>query len=198
MTIAIGKKSKGQNDILIVTKNTLPDHIQIFVKQALELQKDAPFRIGSLPIVQGKDIFYTIIIHLKDLKIFNANMEDIVADLGAHIKKIDKDFFLNLDDSGLNKEDAKLFAELLMTNLYSFSKYKKANQTHYSLTIQCKYINAKHFAQLTEVFTIMKDLINDPSHSINPTTFEQEARQMFAKEKNVKITVFDDKELLKR
>lgn len=82
MNISIGKKSKGQNDILIVTsKSKLTGAVQTFVKQALELKKGVSFRIGYLPTIQGKDIFHTIIINLQDLQSFNNNMEDIVAEL---------------------------------------------------------------------------------------------------------------------
>ena len=46
MTIAIGKKSKGQNDIFIVTSKTkLSGAVQIFVQQTLKFKKDDQFCI---------------------------------------------------------------------------------------------------------------------------------------------------------
>lgn len=199
MNISIGKQSKGQHEILIVSNKTkLSSTVQTFVQQTLSFKKDMQFAVWYLPTIENKKITHTMIVHIKDTKKFADYAEDLIAELAWHIKKLDTNFFVNLDASGLNKEDAKLFAELLMTSLYSFTKYKKANAANYSLTIQSKHIDAKKFTNLAETFAMTKDLVNDPSHSINPESFEKEARKMFAKAKNIKITVFNDKELVKR
>lgn len=199
MTISIGKKSKWQHDIRILTaQSKISGAIQTFVVQSLPIKKDARFCMGYLPIVEGKNMQYTIVAHIKDAKKFNDYAEDLIAELAWYIKKLDKDFFVDLDSSWLSKEDAKLFAELLMTSLYSFSKYKKSNKANYSVTIQSKHINPKKFAILAATFSMTKDLVNDPSHSVHPATFEKEVKKIFAKEKNIFITVFNDKELVKR
>lgn len=199
MHISIGRKSKKQHDIIIVTSQSkLTGVIHTFVKETLELKKDTPFRVGYLPTIQGKELSHTIIVHLKDPRKYNDYAEDVVADIAVYIKKLDADFFINLDTSGFSKEDSTLFAELCMTSLYGFSKYKKSNTIKGSLTIQCKHIDAKQFGHLADTFTMTKDLVNDPSQSVNPESFEKEVKKMFAKEKNIKVTVFDAKELVKK
>lgn len=199
MNIAIGKKSKNHHDLIIVTpQSKLTGTLHTFVKETLEIKKDAQFRVGYLPTVQGKNVAHTIIVQLRDPKKFNEYAEDVIADIGWYIKKLDTDFFVNLDTSWLSKEDAKLFGELAMTSLYGFSKYKKSNKIKGSLTIQSKHIDAKKFTHLTNTFTMTKDLVNDPSQSVTPASFEKHVRQLFAKEKNIKVTVFDHKDLVKK
>lgn len=199
MHICIGKKSSKHHDILILSpQSKLTWTLQVFVQKTLEIKKNAEFAVGHLPTIHGKKIQHTIAINIKNAKNFDDYAEDLIAELAWYIKKLDTDFFVNLDTSGLSKDDAKLFAELLMTSMYSFSTYKKSNKGKYSVTIWSKHVDATKFATLTTSISITKNLVNDPSHSVHPATFEQEVKKLFGKHRKIKITVFNDKELVKK
>jgi len=151
-----------------------------------------------LPIVQSKDIVYHIVVYVKNMKKFDHHIEDVVAELGAHIKKIQKEFFLDLDGTIMSHKDKELLQQLLVVNLYAFTKYKKEKKLHYHLHIKNSHTDEKKFISLIESLKITRELVNDPSNSVHPKTVEEEVHKLFGKHKHIKIQVIKGKDLEKK
>lgn len=201
MYISLSAKSKTPHTIHIIDKDhisKLSAHLRTYTQDALELKKWQPFAIGVLPIVQSKDIVYYIVVHVKNMKKFDHHIEDIVAELGAHIKKIQKEFFLDLDATIISHKDKELLQQLLVVNLYAFTKYKKEKKLHYHLHIKNSHTDEKKFISLIESLKITRELVNDPSNSVHPKTVEEEVHKLFGKHKHIKIHVIKGKELEKK
>lgn len=200
MHISLSAKSKTPHTIHIVDKEhskKLPQNIQQYATEALELKKWATHAVGLLPIVDGKSINYHIIVRIADTKKFSDCMEDVVAEVGALIKKTAKEFFLDLDTTIISHDDKELLQQLFAVNLYAFTKYKKENKKHH-LTIKNSKTDAKKFEALYQSLKITRELVNDPANSVHPKTVEEEVKKLFGKNKHIKITTIKWKELEKK
>jgi len=132
------------------------------------------------------------------MKKINEHLEDIVAELGGLIKKMQKEFFLDLDTTIIANADKELLQQLLAVNLYAFTKYKKEKKLHYHLAIKNSHTDEKKFDALNTSLQITRELVNDPSNSVHPKTVEEEVHKLFGKNKNIKITTIKGKELEKK
>lgn len=201
MYISLTSKSKTSHQIHIIDKDhvsKLPAHLKTYTENALELKKWQPFAVGVLPIVQSNNIAYYIVVHVKNMKKFDHHIEDVVAELGSYIKKIQKEFFLDLDATIMSHKDKELLQQLLAVNLYAFTKYKKEKKLHYHLHIKNSHTDEKKFMSLIESLKITRELVNDPSNSVHPKTVEEEVHKLFGKHKHIKIQVIKGKELEKK
>ena len=200
MHISLSVKSKTPHTVHIVDKEhskKLPQNIQQYATEALELKKWATHAVGLLPIVDGKSINYHIIVRIADTKKFSDCMEDVVAEVGALIKKTAKEFFLDLDTTIISHDDKELLQQLFAVNLYAFTKYKKEKKKHH-LTIKNSKTDAKKFEALYQSLKITRELVNDPANSVHPKTVEEEVKKLFGKNKHIKITTIKGKELEKK
>jgi leucyl aminopeptidase len=201
MYISLCSRSKTPHTIHIIDKDhdkKLPDFLRTYTQEALKLEKHTPFMIGLYPQVVKNTITYHIIIHVKNMKKFDHHVEDIVAELGALIKKTKQNFFLDLDTTIMPHKNKELLQELLMVNLYAFTKYKKEKKLSYHLDIKNSHTDKKHFAALVQSLTITRELVNDPSNSVHPQTVEDEVRKLFGKHKSITIQTIKGKELEKK
>jgi len=201
MQISLVTKSKTPHQIHIIDKEhqkKLPLHLRTYTRDALTLEKEQHFVIGIYPHEEGNTISYHIIVHVKNMKKFDHHVEDIVAELGALIKKTKKRFLLDLDATIMANKDKELLGQLLMVNLYSFTKYKKEKKLSYHLELKNSHTDTKQFNTLIESLGITRELVNDPSNSVHPKTVEDEVRKLFGKHKHIKIHVIKGKELEKK
>lgn len=166
-----------------------------FVRHGLILSKDAKYKLAVLPLVQDSSIHYTIIVHCADCSKINEQLEDIVADLGALIKKHEQDFVLDWNNLVISDTDKLLLTELLAINLYAFTKYKKDKEVKYGLSILSDTLDTKKFTALLESMKLTRDLVNDPAHSTHPEQVEAQLRDLFSSEQNISITVIKGKDL---
>lgn len=201
MQLSLVKKSKTAHQIHIIdTKHQkqLPEYLRTYTKDGLPLQKEQHFAIGLYPHIQDNTVVYHIIVHVKNMKKFDHHIESIVAELGSLIKKTKKTFLLDLDATIMANDDKELLQELLIVNLYAFTKYKKEKKLHYHLEIKNSHTDSKQFDTLIQSLGITRELVNDPSNSVHPQTVEDEVYRLFGKQKNIKIHTITGKELEKK
>ena len=201
MSISLVPQSTTPHRIHIIDKehhSKLPNYLKTYTKEALKLEKHTPFAIGRYPLIQKDTLSYHIVVHVKNSKKFDHHVEDIVAELGALIKKSKVQFFLDLDDTIISHADKELLQELLAVNLYAFTKYKENKKLDYHLAIKNSHSDSKTFSLLVDALAITRGLINDPSNSVHPQTVEDEVRTIFAKQKSINITTITGQELEKK
>jgi leucyl aminopeptidase len=201
MYISLVAKSKTHHTIHIVDREydkKLPNFLRTYTQEALKLEKHTPFMIGLYPQIVKSTITYHIIIHVKNMKKFDHHVEDIIAELGVLIKKTKQTFFLDLDTTIISHKDKELLQELLIINLYAFTKYKKEKKLSYHIDIKNSHTDKNHFAALMQSLTITRELIDDPSNSIHPQTVEDVVHKFFGKHKSIKIQTIKGKELEKK
>jgi len=201
MYISLSSKSKTPHTIHIVDKKhtkKLPTSLQQYTDQALDLKKDATHVVWLLPLVDGKNIVYHIIVHVRNIKKFDQHIENIVAELWTLIKSTKQSFFLDLDTTIMSHADKELLQQLLAVNLYAFTKYKKEKKLSYHLTINNSNTDEKNLVTLIESLKITRELVNDPSNSVHPKTVEEEVYKLFGKNKQIKIHTIKGKELEKK
>ena len=201
MHISLVHKAKTPHTVSLVDATSvkkLSPAAQQYLRNALELSKKDQYKIGLLPSMDKKSVCYCIFVHISDMKKFSSMMEDLVADLGALIKKTQQEFFLDMDTILLPHDEKELFQHLLLVNLYTFMKYKHDTKVKYHLAIKNSKTNEEKFTSLAESFKITRNLVNDPANSAHPKAVEEEIRQLFGKHKHVNINIIKGKELQKK
>lgn len=196
MNISVWPKWKILNEIFIFSeKDKVPNDIKVYFDE-ITMKKSQKMKVSSF-MVTWKTSKYCIIAKLKDSKNMFDLVEDLVSAIWNEIKKIDKEFFLDLDSTHLNDEEKKLISQLFALNLYVFKKYKSDSETKYSLTLNSKSIDKKTFDSYVENLAIIRNLVNEPSNAMDPEIFEKFALWLFKWNKKVKIEVIKWKDLKK-
>ena len=136
----------------------------------------------------------SIFIKIKNEKIFEENLEDIVINLWKAIKQENIPFSINLKPLKLNNEVEENFIELIAQNFYNFNKFKE-DKSKYELNIKTNLDTNKLENKIKSIYWA-RDLINMPANHLNPDSYENLIKEEF-KNKNVEIKVIKWKELEK-
>ena len=103
---------------------------------------------------------------------------------------------LIFDISKLDKNLIDAFIYKISQGLYSFEKYKKDNKCIKVLFYapQCK---GNAIINIIKSCNFTRNLINEPSNKLTPTKFAKFIKKYFKNRKNVKIKIFDGKNIKK-
>ena len=135
-----------------------------------------------------------IFVVVKNQKIFEEQLEDIIAQLIKIIKSKNAKFSLSCKNLKLPSHLEETFVEILAQWFYTFNKYKKDNskyQLHINSTLDHNMLTNK----IKNIFWA-RDLMNMPANELNPDSYEQIIQETF-KNLPVETKIIKGKELEK-
>lgn len=199
MKVKIWTRGDIENVIYIYPKNKtkFPDkNIETFFKNSLTLKKDQLFAIEVLPINKWDKVYKNIIVKVNNLAKIDEYLEDLVWSICSIIKRLDLDFFLNMNNLDIKSDTKNLIEDFFGLFLYSFDKYKSKSNSNYSLTINSKR-DKNEYEILINSINLTKDLTNEVANNLRPSHYVQKIEELYWKNKSVNIKVFDYLDLQK-
>ena len=136
-----------------------------------------------------------IFLVVKNEKILDEYLEDIISELWKEIKKSDNKFSLALRRLKLEKNLEESFIILLAQNFYKFEEFKK-DKSKYEVNILTNLKPEKLTKKIESIY-FSRNLMNMPANILNPETYEEIIKKEFSKNKNIEIKIIKWKELEK-